>query len=519
MTIWHNLPEYTVSEIGQAVKRMVEDQFGLVRVRGEMSGTKQAGSGHWYFTLKDAQAVLDAVCWKVTAQKMVQTPEDGLEVICTGRMTTDPGRSKYQLVVEDMQPAGEGALMALLERRKQALAAEGLFAEERKKPLPFLPARIGVVTSPSGAVLRDILHRVQDRFPVTVTLWPVLVQGEGAAEQVAKAVAGFNSMPERWRPDVLIVARGGGSLEDLWAFNEEIAVRAVAASRIPVISAVGHETDITLMDLVADKRAPTPTGAAEMAVPVLTELRLSVRALQLRLGQAMQQQVKSAAQALAASGRGLPRAEHVLWPHQQRLDMATMALRQEQEGWLLRQQRRLEVVAQRLQRPEAVVLKANQRVQQQAGRLQQAMQQQMRQRHWLLVQQQARLLPEPLLRHISAQQREVERLQQRLQQATKNLQQRGEQRLHYASGLLNSYDYRQVLKRGYALVRDAEGQLVAQAADARPGQPLQVEWADGALPVTVGVATPDGAVSAAPARSAPKKKASAVVPQDQGSLW
>src|SRR5215470_14149276 len=270
-----NLPEYTVSELSAAVKRSLEQGFSYVRVRGEVSGFKRHGSGHCYLSLKDTDAVLDGVIWRVTAQRMSLKPEDGLEVVCTGRITTYAGRSKYQLVIESMELAGVGALLKMLEDRRKRLAAEGLFDAARKRPLPYLPGVIGVVTSPTGAVIRDILHRLADRFPRRVLLWPVAVQGEGAAEQVATAIEGFNRLPETGpipRPDLLIVARGGGSLEDLMAFNEEVVVRAAAASKIPLISAVGHETDTTLIDFASDKRAPTPTAAAEMAVPVRADL-------------------------------------------------------------------------------------------------------------------------------------------------------------------------------------------------------------------------------------------------------
>src|ERR1700749_3632509 len=271
-----NAPEYTVSELSSALRRTVEDSYGHVRVRGEISGFRGAhSSGHCYFALKDENAKIDAVIWKGVHYRMRFKPQEGLEVIATGKLTTYPGSSKYQIVIESLEPAGIGALMALMEERKKKLAAEGLFDEARKQLLPWLPEVIGVVTSPTGAVIRDILHRLEDRFPRRVLVWPVKVQGDGSAEQVAAAIRGFNALPEGGRiprPDVLIVARGGGSLEDLWSFNEEVVVRAAAESMIPLISAVGHETDITLIDFVSDKRAPTPTAAAEMAVPVRSEL-------------------------------------------------------------------------------------------------------------------------------------------------------------------------------------------------------------------------------------------------------
>src|SRR4051794_15351553 len=271
-----NIPEWTVSELSAALKRTVEDAYGFVRVRGEITGYRGPhSSGHCYFALKDEGAKIDAVIWRTAFARIRFKPEEGLEVIATGRLTTYPGRSKYQLVIETLEPAGVGALMALLEERKKKLAAEGLFDEARKQLLPFLPTVVGVVTSPTGAVIRDILHRLSDRFPRHVLVWPVRVQGEGSAEEVAAAIRGFNAWPENGRtprPDVIIVARGGGSLEDLWSFNEEIVVRAAAESMIPLISAVGHETDVTLIDFASVKRAPTPTAAAEMAVPVRSEL-------------------------------------------------------------------------------------------------------------------------------------------------------------------------------------------------------------------------------------------------------
>ncbi|UAK25197.1 exodeoxyribonuclease VII large subunit [Sphingomonas nostoxanthinifaciens] len=311
-----NSPALSVSELSGALKRSVEDAFSHVRVRGEISGFKRVGSGHSYLTLKDDRACLDAVIWKGTP--VAFRPEDGAEVIATGRLTTYPGRSRYQIVIERLELAGQGALMALLDQRRRALASEGLFAEERKRPLPFLPARIGVVTSPTGAVIRDILHRLEDRCPTHVIVWPVAVQGEGAAAQVAAAVTGFAALPTP--PDLIIVARGGGSIEDLWAFNEDVVVRAVAGSPIPVISAVGHETDVTLCDFAADRRAPTPTAAAEMAVPVRAELLMQVRTLGARTARCVNRYREHAAERLAAVARHLPSPDRLLGPQRQRLD-------------------------------------------------------------------------------------------------------------------------------------------------------------------------------------------------------
>lgn len=319
-----NAPALSVSELSAMLKRMVEDRFGHVRLRGEISGFKRAASGHVYLCLKDENAVIDGVMWKGTAGRLAFRPEDGLEVIVTGKLTTYPGRSKYQIVIERMELAGEGALMQLLERLKRKLAAEGLFDRERKRPLPVLPRIIGVVTSPTGAVIRDILHRLEDRCPTHVLVWPVLVQGDGAARQVANAVRGFSALPESGgpvpRPDLVIVARGGGSIEDLWAFNEEEVVRAVADCSIPIISAVGHETDTTLCDYAADMRAPTPTAAAEMAVPVRAELLAGLAELRLRGGRAARRQIDHRRERLAMTARLLPTPEMLLGAQRQKAD-------------------------------------------------------------------------------------------------------------------------------------------------------------------------------------------------------
>src|SRR5882762_6961987 len=325
-----NAPEFTVSELSSALKRTVEDAYGHVRVRGEISGFRGAhSSGHCYFALKDESAKIEAVIWKGVHGRMRFRPQEGLEVIATGKLTTFPGSSKYQIVIEALEPAGVGALMALMEERKRKLAAEGLFDEARKQLLPWLPQVIGVVTSPTGAVIRDILHRLEDRFPRRVLVWPVKVQGDGSAEQIAAAIRGFNALPETGRiprPDLLIVARGGGSLEDLWSFNEEIVVRAAAESVIPLISAVGHETDITLIDFAADKRAPTPTAAAEMAVPVRAELFVEVASLARRAMLCWQRGHENRRNELRAAARALPAASELLAIPRQRLDAAASAL-------------------------------------------------------------------------------------------------------------------------------------------------------------------------------------------------
>jgi exodeoxyribonuclease VII large subunit len=318
-----NAPALSVSELSTRLKRTVEDAFGFVRVRGEVSGWKRAGSGHCYLCLKDDKAVIDGVIWKATAAALAFRPEDGVEVVATGRLTTYPGRSRYQIVIERMELAGQGALMALLDKRRRALAAEGLFDAARKKPLPFAPRVIGVVTSPTGAVIRDILHRLGDRCPCRVIVWPVQVQGETSAAQVAAAVRGFDAMLEGGpvpRPDLVIVARGGGSTEDLWAFNEEEVVRAVAASSIPIISAVGHETDTSLCDFAADVRAPTPTAAAEIAVPVRSELVAQLRETGQRMHRCASRAVERLAERLDSCVRHFPAQAELLAPQRQRLD-------------------------------------------------------------------------------------------------------------------------------------------------------------------------------------------------------
>lgn len=416
----HNQPVYSVSEISQAIKRVLEDHFGLVRLRGEVSGWKGAhSSGHAYFSLKDDQAVINAVCWRGTLSKLQHKPEEGLEVIATGRVSAYNG--KYQIVIEHIEPAGAGALMALLEKRRKQLEAEGLFDPKRKKPLPFLPRVIGVVTSPTGAVIRDMLHRLSERFPVHVLLWPVPVQGEGAAEQIAEAITGFNSLTPDSRcpiPDVLIVARGGGSIEDLWAFNEEVVVRAIAASRIPVISAVGHETDTTLADYAADRRAPTPTAAAEMAVPVREELWTNLKQLDGRLSAACQRLLSQRADRLEGLVRGLPRPGQLLEAAMQRLD-----------DW--------------------------------SERLHAALPQTIRRKEQQLAVAVALLRPQALLSRIAF----------------------CAQRLEHMASLLESLNYKRVLERGFALVRDAKGQVISSVAQASAAEALSITFKDGEIKI------------------------------------
>lgn len=314
--------EWTVSEISLAIKQLMETSFAYVRVKGEIFGAKRADSGHWYLSLKDENSVLAAVCWRGVAGSLGVKIEDGIEVIASGKITTFNGRSSYQLVIEKLELAGEGALLKLLEERKQKFLAEGLFDAAHKQKIPYLPQTIGVVTSPTGAVIRDIIHRIRDRFPAHIVVWPTPVQGEGAADKIAAAIRGFNALPKDspYRPEVLIVARGGGSLEDLWAFNEEVVVRAVYKSNIPLISAVGHETDTMLIDYAADVRAPTPTGAAEFAVPVKSEIYNGLLTTDLRLKNAVTRYFSELMQVVNGLARGIPSLAQIILENQQKVD-------------------------------------------------------------------------------------------------------------------------------------------------------------------------------------------------------
>jgi exodeoxyribonuclease VII large subunit len=435
-----NLIELSVSELSGQVKRLVEDSFGHVRVRGELGRVSRPASGHVYFDVKDEKAVLAGVMWKGTAQKLTMQPEQGLEVVMTGKLTTFPGQSRYQLVVETMEPAGEGALMALLEARKKQLAAEGLFEAERKKPLPFLPETIGVITSPSGAVIRDILHRLSDRFPRHVLVWPVRVQGEACAEEVAKAIAGFNALPVEGaegdiaRPDVLIVARGGGSLEDLWGFNEEIVVRAAAQSDIPLISAVGHETDTTLLDYAADRRAPTPTAAAEMAVPVRADLSAQIEDLGLRLRRAQGRELERQSAHLAGLARGLPKLEDILALPAQRLDTFSQRL-----GGALQNH-----------------------IQTQGARFSQAA---------------ARLTPMALQVRLRHEGERMAGLWQRAQMQIHSGLERRAAKVQSGARQLRLLSHESILERGFALVLTEQGKPVRQASQAPEGTRLDIRLA------------------------------------------
>lgn len=435
----HNQIIYSISEVAQSIKRMVEDRFGRMTLRGEISGWKVASSGHVYFRLKDDSACIDAVCWKGSVGKFTFKPEDGLEVVATGKLTTYPGKSSYQIVVDSMQPAGAGALMALLEKRRKALEEEGLFAASRKKKLPFMPQVVGVITSPTGAVIRDILHRISERYPVHVLVFPVAVQGEGAAEQIANAITFFNSPDLDIRipkPDLLIVARGGGSIEDLWAFNEEIVVRAAAASRIPLISAVGHETDTTLIDHASDMRAPTPTAAAEIAIPVLSELLLAVKQLGLRHDAAILRLVTQRSEQLQGMSRGLPKPVQLLQTASQRLDDWGERLQGILPAFLARKEQQLIMLA-------------------------------------------GHLKPQSLQLEIAKKQERLLELQSRLQVGVaRNIEARTEKFANLVS-LLESVNYKKILARGFALVKGADGKLVTTVLEAKNHNDLAIIFSDG----------------------------------------
>ena len=457
-----NAPEFTVSELSGAVKRVIEGEFGFVRVRGEIGRVSRPRSGHVYLDLKDDRAVISGVVWKGVADRLPTQPEEGMEVIATGRLTTFPGQSKYQIVIDDIRPAGVGALMAMLEKRKKALEAEGLFAAGRKKPIPYLPDVIGVVTSPSGAVIRDILHRLRDRFPRTVLIWPVAVQGAACAAEVAAAIRGFNALAPGGpvpRPDLLIVARGGGSLEDLWGFNEEIVVRAAAESAIPLISAVGHETDTTLMDFAADRRAPTPTAAAEMAVPVRMELLAWTDAQGARLTGCLVRGMESRRQRLRDLSRALPRPDRLLDSPRQWLDLWSERLPAALTALVQRKRNRLTEAAAVL-RPrtlDAALRHKRERFAACAARLDPA-----------------------LMRGLALEikRERVGEAARRTDAALSTSLHRRVERLAALSRVLDTLGYEQTLKRGYAVVRSG-GAVVTTAGAATASRTLEIQFRDG----------------------------------------
>jgi exodeoxyribonuclease VII large subunit len=479
----NNNPEYTVGELSSAIKRVIENEFGHVRIRAEVGRVSLPRSGHVYLDLKDEKAVMAGIIWKGVAARLATQPEEGMEVIATGRITTFPGQSKYQIIIEDIKPAGMGALMAVLEKRKAALQAEGLFDPARKRPLPYLPEIIGVVTSPSGAVIRDILHRLRDRFPRKVLIWPVAVQGARCAPEVTRAIEGFNRLTPGGalpRPELIIVARGGGSVEDLWGFNEESVVRAAAASDIPLISAVGHETDTTLIDFASDMRAPTPTAAAELAVPVRHELMAYLDQQHARMSRALSQGLVQRGQRLRDMARALPRPDSLLDTPRQRLDRA----------------------GDRLQRAASLTEAPKLQLERAAQRLNPALMQGVQQRKLKLgdlaggmrpaalrtrLRNDAQRLDRASQRLAPALEREYKQQQQRLNRATRALGDAGNRQIAQwraqitaAERLRLTLGYEATLERGFAVVRGGTS-LITTSAKAAQAQKLEIQFADGII--------------------------------------
>jgi exodeoxyribonuclease VII large subunit len=482
-----NSPEFTVSEISGAIKRVIEGNFGHVRIKGEVGRVSRPRSGHIYLDLKDDRAVISGVIWKGVAARLQTQPEEGMEVVATGRVTTFGGQSKYQIVIEEIKPAGMGALMALLEKRKKQLAAEGLFEAARKRPLPYLPEIIGVVTSPSGAVIRDILHRLRDRFPRKVLVWPVAVQGANCAPEVARAIEGFNALTPGGalpRPDLLIVARGGGSVEDLWGFNEEVVARAAAASQIPLISAVGHETDTTLIDYVSDRRAPTPTAAAELAVPVRHELAAWLEGQGARMQQLVSQGLSGRDQRLRDMGRALPRPESLLEGPRQRLDRAGEKL---EPALIAGVQRRRVYLSDRAGALRPATLTQRLRSERQrlggcAPRLGPALGRAVAARRDRYEALARRFRPESLVQENVRKREALEKLSARLGEAGQRQIRDWRGRLEALDRLRETLSYKSTLARGYAVVR-GDGAVVTGVAAARAAARLEIEFADGRLAV------------------------------------
>lgn len=428
--------EFTVSQISEVLKRTLEEKFHHVRIRGEISGLKAAASGHIYFNLKDSNAVLNSACWAGIAARLPFKPEEGMEVICTGKISAYAGRSNYQLIVENMESAGLGALLAMLEKRRQQLEKEGLFAFERKRRLPFLPKVIGVVTSPTGAVIRDILHRISDRFPVHVIVWPVLVQGNNAAEQIAHAINGFNSLPAHLpQPELLIVARGGGSIEDLWAFNEEIVVRAAANSRIPLISAVGHETDTTLIDFAADKRAPTPTAAAEIALPVREDLLITIASNLSRISSSIAGRFKAAESAMHRLNIGLLNFAHSMHRLENKISQLAMKMIYSLEKHLENKEKAFAFII-------------------------------------------AKLSLKPLLNENEKKQMQLSNLSQSMTNSLLNTVKATEVKLVSLGRLLDSFNYTKVLERGYTMVWSNDNKPICRAQQLKENEEIYIEFAD-----------------------------------------
>lgn len=482
--MFNNIPEFSVVELATNIKKTLEQSFGHIRLRGEISGYRGPhASGHCYFSLKDDKAKVDAVVWRGVFSKLKFKPEEGLEVIVTGKVSSYPGSSKYQIVIEALEPAGAGALMALLEERKKKLATEGLFAEERKKPLPFLPRVVGIITSPTGAVIRDMMHGFTERFPAHVIVWPVRVQGETSALEVTKAVNGFNALTEHShvpRPDLLIVARGGGSLEDLWGFNEENVARAVATSTIPVISAVGHETDWTIIDLVADARAPTPTKAAEWAVPKYRDLVNRLSELELRLHNTIKRRLEDYNTQLTGLKRALPKPTDLLALPRQRLDFASnrlppalRLLTQNAKGTLNQCISRLKPSLRNTLNHKKMALVTM------GGRFAPVLNKSIQGKHIQFQRISSRFRPQNLTDNIKQGQDKIQTLTHRSRHAIASHISRWKEKLKSNNKLLSTLSYKSVLNRGFALVRNAQGEMVRTSQTAPLGEHINIEFSDG----------------------------------------
>ena len=511
-----NLPELTVSELSAAVKRTVETAYDHVRVRGELGRVTIARSGHMYADLKDDKAVLNTIMWKGQVSRLPFRPEEGLEVIATGRMSTYPGRSNYQLIADTLRPAGVGALMALLEERKKKLTAEGLFDPDHKKPLPFLPRTVGVVTSPTGAVIRDILHRIRDRFPVRVILWPALVQGDTAAPQIVAAIRGFNTMPDSVRPDVLIVGRGGGSIEDLWPFNEEEVVRAAFESTIPLISAVGHETDTTLIDYVSDARAPTPTGAAEIAVPVRSELKLQIDDIEQRKRRALVRYIKRGQERLEATR--LPPATRLFESKRQRFDTVADRLPLATRSLVERRRAKLDALSAGLISPKQVVREKRGQLENLSSRLAAGLAQAASRKRISFARTASRLRPEPLVADARRARVALLDTARRARPALDRIVKTKQHAFQAQEKLLETLSYQATLKRGFAIVKAPDGKIVRSAKQISQLPQVDLTVADGEVTLT-----PIGDVKPAPIPKPKRTAANKTSPKpdgsDQGNLF
>ncbi|MFN7038252.1 MAG: exodeoxyribonuclease VII large subunit [Alphaproteobacteria bacterium] len=482
LELTHNQHQYSVTELSNSLKRLVEDNYSYIRVQGEISGLKIAPSGHLYFSLKDENSLLSAICWRGTLSKIAVKPAEGLEVICTGSITTYSGQSKYQLIVEKFEHAGVGALMALLMKRKEALEKEGLFDLSKKKKIPLFPRTIGIVTSPTGAVIRDILHRIEDRMPTHILLWPTLVQGEQAANQIANAINGFNALPDNGeikKPDVIIVARGGGSLEDLWAFNEEIVVRAAANSKIPLISAVGHETDTTLIDYASDLRAPTPTAAAEMAVPVKAELLFKLSETERRLNSDFNKLLTLNNHKLIAITRGLPNFKNIIINAEQRFDDLCLRIDNSVSRFFENKHNIFEKFANNIRHPKELIESNIKNLFLLTNNLKQQIHLYLRQKEYKLSIVESNIKIKILSDKLESLSNKLNEIDKILYNNINNYLYFKEEKLKNLTSLVNSYSYQKTLERGFTIIRAEDGRLVDSIKKIENLAIFNIEFSDG----------------------------------------